>query len=376
MRIAIVSCGRSWLCDLARELDRRGHEVAFYSLVPPSRTRRFGLPAHCNRWLGPSLLPFHALRRSLDATRFASASARLVTLLLDAVAARKVDRCDLFIGMSKWSLASIRSVQRRFGAKAILERGSRHIVSQRAILDSIPVARAARVPEWAVQRELQEYVIADRIVVPSLHAARSFLDHGIPAGKVFRNPYGVDLQMFPATPAPAPDVPPTIIMVGTWMLRKGCDVLTQAWRRLSTPGTRLLHVGHLHDAAVPTDARFSHQPLVEQHTLTHWYARAHVLALPSREEGLALVQAQALASGLHVVASEYTGAADLREYLPDPAAVRVTPANDSDALAAALDDQLGRSRRLVGVRDLLGSGRQHLTWEAYGKRYDAMLNDL
>jgi hypothetical protein len=41
MRIAILTSGRFHACDLARELAKHEHDVRFYSLVPPSRTRRF-----------------------------------------------------------------------------------------------------------------------------------------------------------------------------------------------------------------------------------------------------------------------------------------------------------------------------------------------
>ena len=179
--------------------------------------------------------------------------------------------------------------------------------------------------------------------------------------------------MFPATPAPPPGTPPTIIMVGTWSLRKGCDVLVEAWQRLTTPDTRLVHVGHVADAPLPASPRFTHHDAVDQRQLTHWYGQAHVLALASREEGLALVQAQALASGLHVAASDYTGAEDLQARLEDPRAVAITPVNDAGALARALDDRLAAACAMQGMRDLLGSAREQLTWAAYGARYDAML---
>jgi glycosyltransferase involved in cell wall biosynthesis len=374
MRIALVSSGRFWLCDLARELDAHGHDVTLYSLVPPSRTRAFGLPDRCNRWLGPYLAPAYAMRRLAARTRLADSANHVLSVAVDQIVARLVRPCDVLIGMSQLSLACIDSVRRRFGARTFLERGSRHILSQRDILERLPGASAdPPVPQWAIRRELAEYERADVIVVPSTHARTSFVERGVDASKVVRNPYGVDLTMFPATPAPPPEAPPTVIMVGTWSLRKGCDVLVEAWQRLRTPGTRLVHVGHVADAPLPTAPGFEHHDAVDQRQLTRWYAQAHVLALASREEGLALVQAQALASGLHVAASDYTGAEDLRDCLDDPAAVAIAPVDDVAALADALDRQLARARAMRGRRDLLHSARQRLTWQAYGSRYDAML---
>jgi len=374
MRVAIVTAGRFHVCDLARELDAHGHDVALYSLVPPWRTRRFGLPARCNRWLGPYLAPVYAACRAARRAGAGAVVNRILYAAVGRVAARAVERCDVLIGMSQMSGAAMRAAQRRFGARAVLERGSRHIASQREILAGIPCrGRATLVPDWAVARELAEYEIADVISVPSRHVERSFVERGVAAHKLFRNPYGVDLDMFPATAAPPPDAPPTVIMVGEWSLRKGCDVLANAWRQLVPGGVRLVHVGRVGDAPLPDEPGFAHRGSVEQHALTACYAGAHVFALASREEGLALVQVQALASGLPVVATDYTGAADLQEYLDDPGAITVVPVNDAGALAQALQAQLSAPRSPQRLRDLLRSGRQRLSWREYGARYDAML---
>jgi glycosyltransferase involved in cell wall biosynthesis len=301
-----------------------------------------------------------------------------MSVVIDRLAARLIEPCDLFIGMSQMSLRTIDSVRQRFGARAFLERGSRHILSQREILERLPrpASAAPPIPRWAVHRELAEYALADVIVVPSRHAQLSFVERGVPEGKMFRNPYGVDLSMFPATPAPPPDVPPTIIMAGAWSMQKGCDVLTEAWRRLPRRGTRLLHVGPVHDAPLPADAGFEHRAAVDQRRLTELYAQAHVMGLASRQEGLGLVLAQALASGLHVAATEPTGVEDLHEQLDDRSAIAVAPADDVDAFVAALAQQLDRAgAQRSGMRDRLGSARERLTWSAYGDRYDRMIRE-
>jgi hypothetical protein len=128
MRIANLTSGRFHACDLARELAKHDHDVRFYSLVPPSRTRRFGLPDACNRWLGPRIGPLYLLTRATLNTRYAGPLLTLMSAAIDRVAARVIEPCDLFIGMSQMSLRSIDTVRRRFGAHAFLERGSRHIL--------------------------------------------------------------------------------------------------------------------------------------------------------------------------------------------------------------------------------------------------------
>ena len=51
LKIVIASVGRFHVLDLARELDKLGHQVTFFSIVPSWRARVFDLPAHCSRSL-------------------------------------------------------------------------------------------------------------------------------------------------------------------------------------------------------------------------------------------------------------------------------------------------------------------------------------
>ena len=375
MRIAVLTSGRFHVCDLARELDSLGHDVAFYSLVPPWRTRKFGLPNRCNRWLAPYVAPLYAAARVAKGTVFEARANELLIDALDRFASTLISRCDVFIGMSGTCLHTIQAVRRKYQTRIFVERGSRHIVSQKEILENIPGRKtsAPSISEWSVRREIAEYELADTIVVPAKHVVQSFTECGVPESRIFRNPYGVDLNMFPATPAPSQEVRPQIIMAGTWSLRKGCDVLVDAWRRLRDVG--LIHVGSVDDAPLPRELDFKHYSPVEQNRLTGFYARSHVFALASREEGLALVQAQALASGLPVVCTDRTGGADLREYLQNPDLVSIVPSDDPRALASALQIALDKARSVKGVRDLLGPGRAALSWRAYGMRYGIALGE-
>lgn len=266
------------------------------------------------------------------------------------------------------SQRSAATAKRKFAAKIWIERGSRHILSQKAILEKLP--GADQVPDFAVKRELADYEQADLISVLSRHCQQSFEEFGTPKSKLFRNPLGVDLSMFSPTPSPSAQ-PLTVLMTGAWSLRKGCDVLTAAWRQM--PGIRLLHVGPVGDCPLPKEAGFEHVDAVQQSKLAGYYAQGHVFALASREEGLAMVQPQALACGLRLVCSDRTGGADLREMIADPGAILVVPSDDPNALASALRSALNDARSEGGLRDRLGSAREALTWAAYGRRYDARL---
>ena len=367
MRVAVATLGRFWVLELARELAHSGHEVSFWSRLPKSVTRAYGLPPEAHRGLLHWLVPLVELRR-FGGSRLSAWANRRVLSAIDRLIARRLEPCDVFIGMSGLAVESARAAKERFGAKVYIERGSRHVLSQKAILDELRKngKPAHTVPDWDVQRELAGYALADRIVVPAGHAERSFLEQGVPAGKVFRNPFGVDLSTFTPTPAPPPS-PPTILCVGAWSYQKGVDVLVEAWRRLE--GVRLMHVGPVTDAPLPRDPGFIHVDPVPQAQLRQYYAQAHVVVMASRQEGLALVQIQALACGVPLVCTDRSGGEDLKAMIEDPSWVSVVPSDDVEALAAAVRAMLARALVVSGERLLLGAAREELGWAAYGARY-------
>lgn len=374
MRVAIATTGRFHVLDLARELAALGHEVAFHSFVPKRRAGRFGLPGRCHRSLLVRATPWLVMQRFGPAAQRQDWDRRLLERM-DSLIARRLEPCDVFIGMSGLCVESARAAKEKYGAKVFIERGSRHILSQKAILDGIAQegGHGSQVPEWAVERELASYEVADVISVPSRHVEESFLEEGLRPGQLFRNPYGVDLSMFKPTESPSA-TPPTVIMAGTWSLQKGADILLEAWRAL--PGVRLMHVGPDGDIPFPVANGFEHVAQVPQWRLRSCYSRAHLCVLPSRQDGLSLVLPQALACGLPIVCTDRTGGEDLRGLVREPWMVTVVPSGDPDALRRGLLVVLAKATEMEGVRDVLGGKRVALSWKAYGERYAAKLNEI
>jgi len=366
MRIAIVTSGRFHVLDLARELAAQGHDVAFYSYVPRRRAEQFGLPRRCHRGLLPFVLPLVAAQRK-GPKSWGNRLDQLLQMTLDGLVARRLEPCDVFIGMSGLCVQSAQAAREKYGAKIILERGSRHILSQKEILEAIPGLTRPAVPEFNVKRELWGYEFADVLSIPSRHVERSFLERGFPKAKLFRNPYGVDLAMFPTTAKPQNKVP-TLVFAGTWSLRKGCDVLTEALR---DQAWRLIHVGSVGDLPLPQLPNFESRGLVPQPKLASVYAQADVFVHPSREEGLSVVQAQALSCGLPLVCTDRTGGEDLAEFLEDPSWVTVVQPDDVTILRAGIEQALVKTSKHMGMRDILGPTKQTLSWQSYGSRYAA-----
>jgi glycosyltransferase involved in cell wall biosynthesis len=127
---------------------------------------------------------------------------------------------------------------------------------------------------------------------------------------------------------------PTVICVGRLCRQKGQDLLLAAWPRIveAVPPAQLVLVGDGPDraalsAAAPAGVRFAGGTDDPR----PWYAAADVVAMPSRWEGMALVQLEAMASARCLVATDVGG---VRESAPAGAAA--VPVGDIDALADAL----------------------------------------
>lgn len=364
LRIGIASTGRFHVLDLARELRALGHEVTFYSYVSPARAEKFGFAASRMVSLMPAVAPFLVWERFLPGVQPGLRTHRYFAAINRAMI-RRMSPCDVFICMSGIYVEAAKHARAAFGAKVFLERGSMHINAQLEIL------RRANVhpPMSALTRtrELAGYALADRIVLPSLHVEQSFAHDAAAFAKTFMNPYGVDLGLFTKRPS-VPPLRRRLLFVGGWSYRKGVDFLVEAVRR--TPGATLTHVGAIVDAPFPDDPSFTHVDPVDQTALPAYYRDADLFALASREDGLALVLLQALASGLPCIASDHTGGSTLVAFHPELSRlIRVHKVSDVNAMSRDIQwffDTLERSQ-LELITDV---ERDSLSWAAYGKRYE------
>jgi glycosyltransferase involved in cell wall biosynthesis len=275
------------------------------------------------------------------------------------------------IAMSGIYLEALQYAKQKYGALIFLERGSQHILSQIQIMEELKSRGLAgqNTPPSIIKRELAGYQLADQIVIPALHVEKSFIDHGVPIQRLFRNAYGVDLNMFPSTMSPSSN-PVRLIFVGNWSYRKGVDTLVQAWQVLD--GVELIHVGSIGDAPLPGTPGFTHYDAVDQAKLCQYYEMAHLFILASREEGMALVQAQALSCGLPLICTDRSGGEDLREFLEDPSMIQVIPSDDVSALVAAIKKMIPLATAQQGRRELMRD-KHSLSWKRSAIRYSEHL---
>jgi glycosyltransferase involved in cell wall biosynthesis len=371
MRVAVSTIGKFHSFDLARQMHKRGALASIFSGYPWFKLKTDGLPKQKVKTFPYLHAPYMRLAPRCT-------SARLLwewqdRVWFDRYVARHLPPCDVFCGLSGSALRT-GLVAKSQGAKYVCDRASSHIRFHDRILreeyDRQGIAFSGIDPR-IISREEAEYQAADVITVPSTFVLNTFIEAGVARNKMRLAPYGVDLNRFHPCALRSDDAF-RILFVGGVSVRKGISYLLNAFQQLQCRNKQLALVGSVsrevenilkplrHNAAISV---IGHVP---QERLKEIMSVSHVMVLPSVEEGLAYVQAQAMACGCPVIASQNTGADDLFE---DGKEGFIVPIRDTEAITERLQrladnpdlrSQMG-ALALERVKSIGG-------WEQYGAR--------
>ncbi len=378
-RVVLTTHGRFHSFDLAEQLQKAGMLQAIYTPYPKFKLR--------DTRVDPSLIRSFPVMSALHRIAIRCAAPRFVKQFLQLRAGEAIDAyvrrtgpaCDILMALSGGGLASGRGVQDS-GGRYVCDRGSTHLRYQMGLLaeeyDRVGIPFEP-VHEQAIVREEREYAAADAITVPSRFARGSFIACGIDPAKLHVIPYGVDLSQFKPTVPRDPAF--RVLFVGQLGVRKGIGYLLRAFRSAAIPGARLVFVGPpggetkalLRDDNLD-DVEFTGALSRDQVAIQ--MARASVMVLPSIEEGLAMVQGQALACGCPVIATTNTGAQDLFD---DGREGFIVPIRKPDAIAEALV-RLSLDRPLLDAMSQAARRRveQIGGWDRYGAQVIALFDRL
>jgi starch synthase len=100
------------------------------------------------------------------------------------------------------------------------------------------------------------------------------------------------------------------------LVRKGFFYALEAFQKLEHPNKEFVVIGSIFDEMKPLLSNFkttnvSFLGIIPNQRLLEYYSSSNVFILPSIEEGLAMVQGEALACGCPIIATPNTGASDL-----------------------------------------------------------------
>ena len=290
---------------------------------------------------------------------------------------------------SQWGEESLKWASKH-GIPTVLERSSAHISEQSRILREEYKRFNLKWP--ATHRkiedmELREYKLADCIAVPSLFVQRTFEVHEFAEKKLYRNMLGVNIQAFqqPAEPPKAPSEEGlNIIYAGSLSLRKGIPDLLDGFAAAKLPKATLTLVGGITPEIrgllkeQSTNVRhLGHRP---QNELPYHYGQSHCFVMASVEEGMAMVQVQAMACGLPLICTTNTGGEDLLRLDDDKvigefydikefSAGFLIPIHRPNAIAKCLrrlahEDGLWEKKRRAALRIAVNK----LSWKEYRQR--------
>ena len=322
MRLTIIVGGRFHAFDLAYQLQKRKIIFELITSYPKFIVKKYNIKINNVK----SIFIKEFLKRFFDKFKFISRTFDY-NYWLNYYFSRKAaniinyNNTDLLIGWSGFSYHSFKKAQ-KFHCIKILERGSSHILQQVKILKEeykILKLKPELPSKRIIETELKEYDLADYISVPSEFVEKSFLDRGFNKNKIIKIPYGVDLKNFKPGIKRHLDVNKkfTIISIGSVSVRKGSIYLLKAFVELNLPNSELIFVGEVETelkkllkkfASVKNIKFYKHQP---QKKLNFFYNKADVFVLFSLEEGLSMVQLQAMASGLPVICTHNTGGGEI-----------------------------------------------------------------
>jgi glycosyltransferase involved in cell wall biosynthesis len=316
---------------LANALLPYADTVEIYSSAP----RRFfkGLGDSVRTRLVPSPVPIASRILQWDPPdRLDRAS----TVLFDKCVAALMGSPDLYFGWATMCLHSARAAKKR-GAHFVLDRACPHRDFQQSLVEreSEKVGAAfSRQPEWFRERQINEYELADSILVPSEYTAQSFPPNLQPklvkAPLSGRCPYPKEMNL-------RRNKTFTVGVVGGDPVRKGYLYLLKAWERLALPGARLLL----------RSGTFSGYPVLQEMVkrienvalvnyvpdISEFYRSCDVFVLPSIDDGFGMALMEAMAHGCACITTTSTGASELLTH--GKHALIVEPANQ-DQLADSI----------------------------------------
>jgi glycosyltransferase involved in cell wall biosynthesis len=261
--------------------------------------------------------------------------AYLAKIEQDRVASRYINEADVFLFYNGSGLHSCKKAR---GTRIITvaEAVNSHVHYQEQLLkNEYERLKLPWTPFHQAEkgRRMEEYELADYILLPSEFVRTSFLELGFPAEKLIKVPYGFNqlttLDMNTGESKPKDTF--TILYVGSISVRKGLHYLLTAFEKLKHPGKRLIIVGPeskpngLEHCKIPDNVIFT--GVLKGDELAKAYRSADVFCLPSIEEGLALVLGEALSFGLPIIATVNSGATDI---ITDGREGFVVPIQDGD----------------------------------------------
>ena len=247
---------------------------------------------------------------------------------------------------------------------------------------------AERYPDWEptlggtrdshekLARKTRELELAELVVCPSNFVLDSLPQSTRDAKRCVMIPFGSPATSQAADNAKDYGMPLRVLFAGSMTQRKGLADVFAAMKLVGSAGIELVVMGSLlqplawYRERLP---RFSYEAPRPHAEVLRLMRSCDVLVLPSIVEGRALVQQEAMASGLPVIATRNAGADDL---ITDGETGFLVPIRSPEALAEKISWCAANRESTYGMGIAAQERAAQLTWRGYGEKVLAAIHAL
>jgi len=371
MRVNMVVGGRYNAPPMARALARIS-DLRVYSSVPPGY---WPGAEQCVTVVPHISILYNKITRKPPGRTFKDISTRI----FNECAARIMRSADVYYTWATFGYESMKR-RRREDAAFLLDRACPHIRFQEDVLseesDRIGVPFTRSSPAF-VDRCVEEYALADLIVVPSNYTKRSFVNRGVPESRIRLISLGPNVEPTQRNPARRPPSVFTVGVVAGAVLRKGLTYLVDAWETLQLPGAVLKLKCPVEELQKSPELwrRIERSRSIEvvsyMKSLEEFYRSCDLFCLPSIDEGFGMSVFEAMACGCPVLVTENVGAADIVQVGETGF---IVPPRSIEALASAILHVYERPDLRAHMRQQCTAYYEH--YRAHGSSFESQVSEL
>lgn len=376
MNVTQVSIGRFHHFHLARQMEKFGILDRIFTGYPKFKLKdEQGIDQNKIKTFPWVHAPF-MMRGNFGLDKYDNLTKEWINLdvkSLDSYVASKLTEPTILVALS-CSASKAGKLNQSRGGVHICDRGSSHIQFQNEILkEEYKKWNLSYIgtDERIIQREMMEYQSANFITVPSQFVYNSFIEKGISADKLRKIPYGANLSRFSKIAEPEKNSF-SVLWVGQVSIRKGFLYALEAFLQLKVSNKKFTVIGSVEPALKELIKNKSLENVifkgnVPNNELVNYYNSHHVFVLTSLEEGLAMVQGEALASGCPIIATPNSGCEDLIENGREGF---IVPIRDVQAVKEAFEKFLDSpSLREELSTNALSKIKSSKGWDDYGEKF-------
>ncbi len=365
IKITVVVNGRFHAFDYAAELYKKGRLHRMISSMPYSIAKRYGI----DREVYIGLPIFEVLKRSWRILFKKEFPPVLYAKMFTWTALQFIPSDTQVVISNAGCCKEIFNSLKLKNTKKILDRGSTHTISN---IKLNKLAAEYHGVNWTpnpvlfIERELTEYELSDKILIPSSFVRQTFVDNSIPPEKLIIIPYAFSLKKFEGLKIESQEKKTAVLFVGNISPLKGLGVLIRAMKliRNKIPTAELWLVG-AKNPMIKNDLLdeywIKYYGVLRGKDLLDKYINASVFCFPSFQEGLALVLTEAMHCRLPIVATPNSGASDI---ITDGLNGFIVPVGDHIKTAEKVIEILENPKffNLVNKNSIK---KEEMSWEKY-----------